>query len=46
MSVNQLPYLPIVNPENNPCVQTVIHADRHQNVTILFTGLLPTFPEN
>ena len=43
MSVNHFPYLPIVtNLENHPCIQTVIWITTDQ----LFSGPLPTFPEN
>jgi len=44
-SVNRFPYLPVVtNPENNPCIQTVIRIAT--NFNHLFIGPLPTFPEN
>ena len=44
MSVNQFLYLPIVtNPENNPCIQTVIRSPPKFNH--LLTGPLPTFPK-
>jgi len=33
-----------MNPENNPCIQT-IDPDSHQNL-ITYIGPLPTFPEN
>jgi len=47
MSVNHFPYLPIVtNPENNPCIQTVIRIAMHQNLIMLFIIPLPAFPEN